>query len=593
MKKIWLVAVILVLVWPMNILAASRHSGRIYLAVEEKGEAWFVSPTDEMRYYLGRPMDAFNVMKSLGLGISNKNLNKIPVGFLDNGGIDTDKDGLPNDLETALGTKANIKDSDGDGFEDKSEVVSLNDPKTKNKLTLDTALTNRLKGRILLQTEGKGEAWYLNPGDGKRYFLGRPEDAFLVMRKLGIGITSKNLSSIVIDKKALNQQPAVKKANVSSSVVNVKEIATKLVEVTTTTSNNPVPPVQKVELVKSSDVSCLPLAKTHGKVFTAASVAEIREAVKYANSNGDATILIKDGVYNFDVGFVLSGNKITVRSLSGDREKVTLKGPGMSKGSGNVFWVQGNDITIADMTIGWVKNHPIQVQGELEADNVLIHNMNIYDGREQLVKVSTDFKHPEIVANNGILECSNLGFTGEVAAQNYTGGIDAHHANDWIVRNNNFFNIVSPNSTLAEYAVHFWSGSENTLVENNVIVNCDRGIGFGLSNNHIGGVIRGNKIYNNRKKGDTGIGLWHAQGKVVVENNIVILTHNYFDAMEYRFADTLGVIIRNNVVNKPIMSREGGVAELSGNKTKAELSWFKDPLKGDFTYTDKAPAELR
>jgi len=32
---------------------------------------------------------------------------------------------------------------------------------------VDVSLTNRLKGKILLQTEGKGEAWYLNPKDSK------------------------------------------------------------------------------------------------------------------------------------------------------------------------------------------------------------------------------------------------------------------------------------------------------------------------------------------------------------------------------------------------------------------------------------------
>ena len=35
-----------------------------------------------------------------------------------------------------------------------------------------------------------------NPVDNKRYFLGRPNDAFAIMRAFGLGITNANLSKI-------------------------------------------------------------------------------------------------------------------------------------------------------------------------------------------------------------------------------------------------------------------------------------------------------------------------------------------------------------------------------------------------------------
>ena len=46
------------------------------------------------------------------------------------------------------------------------------------------SLATKMKGKILLQVESHGEAWYVNTGDGKRYFLGRPADAFRVMRDI-------------------------------------------------------------------------------------------------------------------------------------------------------------------------------------------------------------------------------------------------------------------------------------------------------------------------------------------------------------------------------------------------------------------------
>ncbi len=49
----------------------------------------------------------------------------------------------------------------------------------------DLKLINRLSGGILLQVESVGEAWYVYPNDKKKYYLGRPADAFDIMRKLG------------------------------------------------------------------------------------------------------------------------------------------------------------------------------------------------------------------------------------------------------------------------------------------------------------------------------------------------------------------------------------------------------------------------
>jgi hypothetical protein len=58
----------------------SRFAGRIFLRVQTNGEAYYVNPTDMKMYYLGRPIDAFNLMKNLALGISNGNIRQIPVG---------------------------------------------------------------------------------------------------------------------------------------------------------------------------------------------------------------------------------------------------------------------------------------------------------------------------------------------------------------------------------------------------------------------------------------------------------------------------------------------------------------------------------
>ncbi len=127
---------------------AQRMAGRILLQVQSKGEGWYVHPTELHRYYLGRPNDAFSIMRSTGLGVTNANLNRIAVSG-----------------STGIG---------------------------------DTTFAKSLSGRILLQVQSNGEAWYVYPVNLKRYYLGRPTDAFALMRTLGLGITDSDISTIPV-----------------------------------------------------------------------------------------------------------------------------------------------------------------------------------------------------------------------------------------------------------------------------------------------------------------------------------------------------------------------------------------------------------
>jgi len=120
------------------VFVAIYFNGRILLQVQDKGQAWYVDPLSSKRYYLGRPDDAWRIMRDFGLGASNK------------------------DLDYFLSTKAPA----------------------------------RLSGRILLRVQDKGQAYYVNPLDLKLSYLGRPNDAFNVIRSFGLGITNNDLAKI-------------------------------------------------------------------------------------------------------------------------------------------------------------------------------------------------------------------------------------------------------------------------------------------------------------------------------------------------------------------------------------------------------------
>lgn len=178
----------------------NRVKGRILLQVEEKGEAWYVDPQSENKLYMKDGTAAYDIMKALGLGVSNANLEKIPMGVQEKlfNLKDTDGDGISDNVETAIGIDPNKSDSDGDGLDDKTEILSGYMPNGAEKYTYDANLANKLKGRILLQVQSHGEAWYVNPTDGKKYYLGDPGTAYNVMKFLSLGIKNDDLRKIQV-----------------------------------------------------------------------------------------------------------------------------------------------------------------------------------------------------------------------------------------------------------------------------------------------------------------------------------------------------------------------------------------------------------
>ncbi|MCX6722568.1 MAG: hypothetical protein NT094_00695, partial [Candidatus Staskawiczbacteria bacterium] len=130
----------------VDLTFAKKQVGKILLQVESRGEAWYVSQTDSNRYYMADGNAAYNIMRNLGVGISNANLEKIE----------------------------------------------------KNK-----ALALKQKGKIFLQVESHGEAYYVD-FSGNLHYLKNGLEAYNIMRTIGIGITTRNLEQIPSKTFALN-----------------------------------------------------------------------------------------------------------------------------------------------------------------------------------------------------------------------------------------------------------------------------------------------------------------------------------------------------------------------------------------------------
>ena len=323
-----------------------------------------------------------------------------------------------------------------------------------------------------------------------------------------------------------------------------------------------------------------------GVTITVSTTQELRDAIIQANNGGNLTVLIEDGIYPIASTSwypYITGSNLVFRSVSGNRNEVILTGQGMqdvAPGTENVMSLVGDNITIADLTIRDCGNHGISTN----SDNHLIHNVRIQNTYEQMIKGTSNGENG---TEDCVVQCSLFEYTDGIGPQWYIGGLDIHEGDSWIVRDNVFRNIASPSVALAEHAVHFWDNSQFNLVERNKIINCDRGIGFGLGNSpNLGGMIRNNMIYNDGENPyhDVGIGLESSPNTHVYNNTIHI---QYPNAIEYRFESTDSVKIINNLVNQAIRSRNGGQAILSTNIEEIDNNWFVDYMSGDLHLTEE------
>jgi len=168
----------------------SKFKGYV-VAVNGNGGLWYINK-DGKRWRLDGSL-TYDLVKSLGVGISNPDLTKIPLGIAGMYGVDTDKDGLSDSLETALGTNINKADSDGDKFSDLTEVKNNFNPLGKGSLKIDKTFAAKQKGRLFIQVQNQKQLWYISPRDGKRYFL---FDAYNIQTALYKTAVSVNWSDI-------------------------------------------------------------------------------------------------------------------------------------------------------------------------------------------------------------------------------------------------------------------------------------------------------------------------------------------------------------------------------------------------------------
>ena len=322
------------------------------------------------------------------------------------------------------------------------------------------------------------------------------------------------------------------------------------------------------------------------------------------NAAAGTTFLLAPGTYPLAGSLRLEKPNVTLRSTTDRAADVIIDA---TYAVAEAIVVRASNVTLAHLTVSHAIDHAVHVTPASEGVDVtgfVLYGVTLADNGEQFLKVNPLGTAAGYV-DGGRVECSTFLMTaaGRPRVERstggcYTGGIDAHAARDWVVRHNRFEGIYCAGEGLAEHAIHFWRRSRATLVENNVIVNCARGVGFGMGDvetgarsyadapngsdyGHIDGIIRNNVIYADIDHFDTGIEIMQARQPVVVHNTVVSwVGAGFFSSIDVRFGRTQAVI-RNNLVRR-ISMRDGAAAVVDHNLQNTPESYLIDPRQGDF-----------
>jgi hypothetical protein len=354
----------------------------------------------------------------------------------------------------------------------------------------------------------------------------------------------------------------------------------------------------------SAQTTCPPLPPPTGVTIEVTPDQASSLAAVVASAASGTTILLHDGTYDLGCGdlgcrlqFWTPG--VALRSLSGNRESVVLDG---EYGTSELISIHASDITIAGITLERAYDHPIHISTSSVISGILLHDLHIRDPGQQAVKVNNGGVG---AINDGTLECCHIELTdtgrAEIRDGCYTGGIDMHDAGGWLIRRNLIEGFWC-DTGLSEHGIHLWQGASDTTVEENLVRDCARGIGFGLgadpAGGHTGGVIRNNfvaasdpDLFSSPYGFDTGIALESAAGAAIYHNTVVSTQAPASSSIEWRWPTTTATVA-NNLTSHWLLPRDGGSATLQTNTEWAPLGWFEDPSAGDLHLTAAAASQV-
>lgn len=340
------------------------------------------------------------------------------------------------------------------------------------------------------------------------------------------------------------------------------------------------------------------LPAVSGTVVNVANASELQAAI--SNLQDNTTLLLKAGTYNLSSTLYVRKKNVVLRGDGASCEQTILVGKGMDNASyGNVphgVWTDAVGLTIMNLSIRDVYQHAIIFNSGAQSPTV--NSVQLLNAGQQMLKSNPTAYG--VGVDNGVVVNSYFAYTNGAPATDhgsgvgYTNGVDVHGGKNWKIAGNRFESFHTPDSSAWWWnpAILMWNGAAGTTAENNVFVNVDRAIAFGLmerggSTDHQGGVIRNNMIYyapnlfsaDRKYDSDAAIIVWNSPGSTVAHNT-VLTNGNLNKSVEFRF-NTAGGQAINNLVDAAIGTRNSGTFAQTGNYTSATSAMFQGASTGN------------
>ena len=225
-----------------------------------------------------------------------------------------------------------------------------------------------------------------------------------------------------------------------------------------------------------------PLPRPEGQVIRVGSVEELTKAADDVKPGG--TILLADGHYMMPRFFAIRTDGVTMRSESGDRDKVVIDG--LKSRHGELVGMKGTGITVADLTIQNIKWNGFKLM--YGAQRITIYNCVIHNIWQRGVKASAVPQDKQELSYRDCRIQFCLFYNDHAKTDkdddddrfggNYIGGIDVKNTIGWTISDNVFTGIHGKTGE-GRAGIYISENGRDCMIERNIFVDCDVAIALG------------------------------------------------------------------------------------------------------------------
>jgi hypothetical protein len=329
---------------------------------------------------------------------------------------------------------------------------------------------------------------------------------------------------------------------------------------------------------------------------------QLQHALRQAQP-GD-TILVADGHYRISSLLRITTDDLTLRSASGEPDAVSLDGAALTYGE-LIGLFDCTGITIADLTLQNVRLNALKINADQGngVHRLMVHNCRFRNIWQRAIE-SVQIRQPEQAPSDVTVQYCRFRndraktFSDDPADQpgqsfdgNYVGGIDCMYARRWTVSDNVFEGIRGRTGS-GRAAIFLWVDSRDSLIQRNLIIDCDRGIELGNASkpDHIdvhctGITVRENQI---TRAPIGAVTLTHTRDCRVELNSIFDPENRFRRSIRVVSGNTNLVVSENLIVGAPPQIEAGDQAEITLKHHQEEMppSIFRNPDAGDLRRSD-------